>query len=194
MYRPNYPSHIMILEQPSSRLRRMAVAVLAVALAMVMLMPVFAFAAASAPETVAQSVSEATKVTWAWGEAAQSVAGFVMSLLVLVGGYLFRKLPENIVGLIGNARVELLLTNAENWGINAVKDATKDKSMTVDVGNAVLAQALSYALNNGSSWLLNWAGGPDGLAQKLWARLNLDPKATSDAVPGIIAAAVAKAA
>jgi hypothetical protein len=153
-----------------------------------------AHAATGAPETVAQSVSENTKVTWAWGEAAQSVAAGILYLFSMVAMWLFRKLPENIVGIIGNARVELLLANAKNWGLNAVKGATDGKTMSVDVGNQVLAEALTYALSNGSGWLLNWGGGPEGIAKKLWARLNLDPAADAAAVPVITASAVAKAA
>lgn len=149
-----------------------------------------AFAAAGAPETVAQSVSESTKVTWAWGEAAQSVASAALTLLSMVAMYFFRRLPENIVAIIGNARVELLLQNAKGWGQNAVKGATDGKTMSVDVGNAVLAEALQYALNNGSAWLLNWAGGPDGIAKKIWARLNLEPEASADKVPEIVATVV----
>lgn len=155
-----------------------------------------AMAAAGAPETVAQSISENTKVTWAWGEAAQSVASALLTVMSMVAMYFFRRLPENIVAIIGNARVETLLQNAKGYGLNAVKDATDGKTLSVDVGNKVLAEALQYALTNGSSWLLNWGGGPEGIARKLWARLNLEPAASADAVPKITAEAVeaAKAA
>ncbi len=155
----------------------------------------FAFAAAgSAPETVAQSVSENTKITWAWGEAASSVAEAAFYTLGMVVMYFFRRLPQNIIAVFGNARVELLLENARNWGINAVKDATKDKTMSVNVGNAVLAQALQYGLSNANPWLLNWAGGPEGLAKKIWSRLPLDSAADAASVPVITAQAVSVAA
>lgn len=183
--------------------RFLSAAVVAVCLAVAyvvafdpMVLQTVAMAAAGAPETVAQSVSENTKVTWAWGEAAQSVASALFTVMSMVAMYFFRRLPENIVAIIGNARVETLLQNAKGYGMNAVKDATDGKSMSVDVGNKVLAEALQYALTNGSSWLLNWGGGADGIAQKIWARLNLEPAASADAVPKITAAAVeaAKAA
>lgn len=165
--------------------RRVALAVLLTAF-VILAFPVLALAAASAPETVAQSVSENTKVVWAWGETASALASAALSLIVLVIGWLVRKLPENILAIIGNARVELLLNNAKNYGINAVKDATKDKTLSVDVGNQVLREALQYAVDNASGWLLAFSGGPENLAKKIWARLNLDPNASADAIPRVV--------
>lgn len=183
----------MFLLRQETVQRMLAFAMIALAL-MVVMLPELALAAASAPETVAQSVSENTKVTWAWGEAASTIASALLTLISSVAMYYFRKLPENIVALIGNARVETLLQNAKAYAINAVKDASGDKALSVDVGNKVLAEALQYALDNGSSWLLNWGGGADGIAKKIWARLNLEPEASSAAVPDIVAVAVAQKA
>lgn len=64
----------------------------------------------------------------------------------------------------------------------------KDKTLDVDVGNKVLAQALQYAVDNAPGWLQTWAGGPEGLAKKIWARLNLGDGADDSAIPGIVAA------
>jgi len=62
--------------------------------------------------------------------------------------------------------------------------ASKDKSLTVDVGNKVLAQALQYVIDHAPDWLTDWMGGPEQIAQKIVARLNLRP----DAVPRISSA------
>jgi hypothetical protein len=181
----------MIMDRPVSPLRRLAVLALGLAIALMVLMPVFAFAAASAPETVAQSVSEPTKITWAWGEAAQAVASAILSVLSMVALYFFRKLPENIIAMIGNARGELIISNAQNWANNAVKDATTGKTLTVDVGNKVLAEMLSYILNNGTPWLIGWLGGPLGIAQKIWSKLPLEANADASALPSVVAQVVA---
>jgi hypothetical protein len=53
-------------------------------------------------------------------------------------------------GIFDNARVELLLNNAVGYGLNAVQNAVKDKTLTVEVGNEVLAKALQYAVEKGS--------------------------------------------
>jgi hypothetical protein len=121
--------------------------------------PVIAFAAdGSAPETVAQSVSETTKVTWAWGATVSQAGQAIAWLLASVAMVMLRKLPANIVAIFGNARVELLLQNAIGYGLNAVQGAVKDKTLTVEVGNEVLAKALQYAVDNAPGWLQSWAG------------------------------------
>lgn len=93
-----------------------------------------------------------------------------------------RQLPGNIVAIFGNARVELLINNAIGYGLNAVKDAAKGKTLSVDVGNKVLAEAMQYAVENAPGWLLSWAGGPEGLAKKIFGRLDLDPAADASAI------------
>ena len=153
---------------------------------------VAAFAAdAAAPETVAQSVSEGTKVTWAWGATVSQAGQAIAWLLASVAMVLLRKLPANIVAIFGNARVELLINNGINYGLNAVAGAVKDKTLSVNVGNEVLAKALQYAVDNSSSWLQDWAGGPEGLAKKIWGRLNLGEGASDAALPAAVATATA---
>lgn len=152
-----------------------------------------AIAADAAPETVAQSVSETTKVTWAWGATVSQAGQAVAWLLASIAMFLLRKLPANIVAIFGNARVELLLTNAINYGVNAVAGAAKDKVLEVDVGNKVLAQALQYAIDNAPGWLQTWAGGPEGLAKKIWGRLNLGPGADDAAIDAAVAEVAPKA-
>lgn len=148
--------------------------------------PVLAMAADAAPETIAQSVSESTKVTWAWGATVSQAGQAIAWILASIAMVLLRQLPANIVAIFGNARVELLLNNAIGYGLNAVQGAVKDKTLSVDVGNEVLAKALQYAVDNAPAWLQSWAGGPEGLAKKIWARLNLGEGASDAALPAAV--------
>ncbi|WP_441280495.1 hypothetical protein [Tardiphaga sp. 862_B3_N1_1] len=167
-------------------MKRFVLAALAAAL-FVVAAPMLAFAAdGAAPETVARSVSETTKVTWAWGATVSQAGQAIAWLLASVAMVMLRKLPANIVAIFGNARVELLLNNAIGYGLNAVQGAVKDKALTVDVGNEVLAKALQYAVDNAPGWLQSWAGGPEGLAKKIWARLNLGEGASDAALPAAV--------
>jgi hypothetical protein len=121
----------------------------------------------------------------------QPVFAAVLAGLVAWG---FRQLPGNVAAILGNGRVELLLNNAINYGLNAVAGAAKGKTLDVNVGNKVLAEALQYAIDNAPKWLLTWAGGPEGLAKKIWGRLDLDPAAdASGTVAAVAATAAAKA-
>jgi len=145
-------------------------------------------AEAAAPETIAQSVSEGTKVTWAWGAMISEASGAIAWVLLSAAMVMLRKLPANLVAIFGNARVDLLINNGINYGLNAVSGAVKDKKLSVDVGNEVLAKALQYAVDNSSGWLQTWAGGPEGLAKKIWGKLNLGEGASDAALPAAVAA------
>lgn len=145
-----------------------------------------ALAADGAPETVAQATSETNKVVWAWGATLSELAGAVASALFGLALIALRKLPANIVAIFGNARAETLLKNAIDYGVNAVAGAVKDKKLEVDVGNKVLREALQYAVDNAPAWLLSWVGGPDQLAKKIWARLDLHENADASALPAIV--------
>lgn len=105
---------------------------------------------------------------------------------VIVGGllWLVRKLPGGVVDVIRTMRAEQLLTKAVSYGVNAVAGAAKDKTLTVNVGNAVVAQAAQYAIDNGPGWLVGWLGGEAAIRQKIIARLSLDEAAAVALVNG----------
>ena len=140
---------------------------------------------AIAQETVAQAAGETTKVTWAWGETiaayASAIRDAAFAALAAAIAWAGRKLPAQLFSILVTLRVEQFLKNAIEYGINAVAEASKDKKLSVDVGNEVLAKALQYIVDNAPGWLISWMGGQEGIAQKIWARLNLEPKA-DDAV------------
>jgi hypothetical protein len=147
-----------------------------------------AFAAdAAAPETVAQATSDTTKVTWAYGVTVAQWASAIGTLVFAGVMWLLRLLPAQIYSLLVAARADQILQKGIDYAINMAVGASKDKALTVDVGNKVLAQALQYVLDHAPDWLTAWMGGPDQIAQKIVARLNLAP----DAVPDVNAAVAA---
>lgn len=149
-----------------------------------------AFAAdAAAPETVAQATNETTKVTWAVGATVSQWADAFEAIAIAAVAFLLRKIPGQFGSILMTMHVDQVLNKAIDYAINMVKGATKDKTLDVDVGNAVLARALQYVLDHSPAWLQSWMGGPELIAQKIIARLNLAPDAVPDA-----AAATSKAA
>lgn len=131
------------------------------------------------------------------------ISAAIPYILALVGGLVtwgLRQLPASVVTLLnnlaavfGNGRVELLITNAIGVGLNSVANAEKGKTLDVATGVKVLDQALQYAVDNAPAWLLAWAGGPDGLAKKIWGRLDLEPAADASAISLVTTTANAKA-
>lgn len=176
-------------------MKRLFLATLAVACLAVLAVPGFdlllfhaaALAADGAtPETVAQATGETTKVTWAYGATVGQWASAIGSLVFAGVMLALRQLPAQIYAIIVSMRAEQLLQKAIDYGVNAVAGATKDKSLTVDVGNQVLAHAVQYVLDSAPAWLQSWLGGPDQIVKKIFARLNLDATASAPDTSSIV--------
>ena len=132
--------------------------------------------------TRAALAADGSTVSIPWGQWVSDWVPFIASGLAALVAWGLRQLPANIVAILGNGRVELLLNNAVNYGLNAVAGAAKGKTLDVNVGNQVLSEALNYAIANAPGWLTTWAGGPEGLAKKIWGRLDLVEQADASAV------------
>lgn len=109
-----------------------------------------------------------------YGDILSDVLAYVGTALFAVVMWAFRFLPAQIYSLLMTMRADQLLAKAISFGINATKDATKDKVLTIDVSNAVLREALGYALLHGGPLVKKFMGDPADIAEKLYARLNVD--------------------
>lgn len=109
-----------------------------------------------------------------YGDILSDVLAYVGTALFAVVMWAFRFLPAQIYSLLMTMRADQLLAKAISFGINATKDATKDKVLTIDVSNAVLREALGYALLHGGGLVKKFMGEPEEIAEKLYARLNVD--------------------
>lgn len=101
----------------------------------------------------------------------QTAAGVIVATLV---AWAFRALPQSVVSILRTLQIEQVLKRAADYGINITRGAVQGKSLTVDVGNKVVAEALQYAIDNAPRWLIAWAGGPDAIRDKLIARIPMD--------------------
>ena len=159
-----------------------------VLLLLAVLAPAIGFAAdGTTPETVAQATGEGTKITWAYGAVIQQWSTAIGTLILAGVTWALRLLPAQIYGILVSLRADQLLGKAIDYAINMVKGASKDKELSIDVHNEVLAKALQYVLDNAPGWLQSWMGGPEQIANKIIARLNI----ATDALPLDVQAAVA---
>lgn len=159
-----------------------------VLLLLAVLAPAIGFAAdGTTPETVAQATGEGTKITWAYGAVIQQWSTAIGTLILAGVTWALRLLPAQIYGILVSLRADQLLGKAIDYAINMVKGASKDKELSIDVHNEVLAKALQYVLDNAPGWLQSWMGGPEQIANKIIARLNI----ATDAPPPDVIAAVA---
>ncbi|OXE37540.1 MAG: hypothetical protein CGW95_01090 [Phenylobacterium zucineum] len=139
-------------------------------LAALVLMPVAAFAA----DGTAINIPVGSWIS----DASGILSAVLVPVLLALVARLLAVLPKPIADFVKTLQVEQLLTRAVSYGINAVKDAEHDKVLSVNVGNAVVAEAANYAIQNGPKWIVDWLGGPDGIKQRILARVKLEPAAS----------------
>lgn len=148
------------------------VALAAAALSLVIL-PAIAFAAESA----------GTSVTIPWGDwiyfLISNFGEVVLALVGLAAARLLAILPKPISDFLKTLQVEQLLDRAIEYGISATSGAVKGRELSINVGSAVLAEALGYVLSRGPGALIRWMGGEDAIREMILARLDLEE--TSDA-------------
>ncbi len=132
-----------------------------------------------------------TEVAVPWGQMIADHTDLIATTLFGIVLYMVRLLPRELVGLLTTRRVEQLLAQAIAYGCNAVAGATRDRVLTVDLGSAVVAEALRYAIAHGPAWLIRWMGGPGAIAEKIWSRLNLDKDASLPDLKSIAAGVAA---
>jgi hypothetical protein len=124
------------------------------------------------------------------GDWLSSVVPTIEALLTTVIGLAItwglRFVPAAIRAFITQQQInqaEQLLANAIGYGINTVVGAEKGRNLEINVGNAVAAQAVQYAIDHGPSWLVGWMGGTEAIQQKIIARLPLVSGAPVQIVP-----------
>lgn len=76
-------------------------------------------------------------------------------------------------------RVEQLGNAVTQYAINAVGEATKDGKLSIPVGSAVIAKAIQRGIDAAPEAAMKAAGRPQGLAEIVFRKLNLEDGATA---------------
>lgn len=134
-----------------------------------------AFAQTAQVVVPANEVANSTKVTIEWGAMVSAVLSNIGYAVFVVLMWLIRKLPSQVVAILQTIRIDQILEKAIQFGINSVQGAVQGRGVTIDTGNAVFAQALAYAMKHAGSFLESAGNDPRMIAEKIWARLNVDP-------------------
>lgn len=87
---------------------------------------------------------------------------------------------RGIANSILTRQAEQLLQKALEFGINSTAGAERNATLKVDVANSVLRKAANYAIANGWPKLIDFLDGPDGILQKLFARLDIPVEVTAE--------------
>ena len=157
---------------------RFAAAVLACALAFMFtsLPSLRAFAADVVPIG-----DKAVIVPWGdWIVAALNMfVPILVSLLAGVTTWAIHAYVPIFGAFVSQSLVERIVQNATDFATNAIDGAARGEQLTIPVGSAVIAKAAQRAVDQVPTWLLKLAGGPAGVAEKVFRTLHLEPGSTA---------------
>lgn len=130
-------------------------------------------ALADTAATVAQPATDTAVVTVPLGtwiaSYASAIVEVVTSVVMLLVAYALRSLPAGIATVLKGLITQQLVERAISFGMNTVAGAAKDKVLSFDVSNAVLANALNYLVTHFPGWLVSWMGGADAIRDHIIA-------------------------
>lgn len=167
---------------PSMRLRDRCAAIAAAAL-VVILSPWPALAA-----EVATVGDKAVIVPWGdWLVAlAVSLREPILTILIpIIAGYVIqaiRKVYPWATLFLSQKRVEMMLEAAVGFGLNAVQGAAKGKTLSANVAVPVIAKGTQYVIDTAPAAVIKAAGGADGIAARIFRKLDLDDGASEQSV------------
>lgn len=127
-----------------------------------------AFVALSAGPAFAQAASD-TNVSLPWGDAAAEAVTIAGSAAwLLIAGVLTRFAGPVMVGFRITG-LDQLLEKTLKGVFEKYADELRGKALTVDLKNAMVAEAARLAIEQGSKSLIKWAGA-ETIQQKILAR------------------------
>ncbi|WP_437870843.1 hypothetical protein ACSD7O_14005 [Methylorubrum extorquens] len=106
-------------------------------------------------------------------------------LLPIIAAYVIqaiRKVYPWAALFLSQRRVEMMLEAAVGFGLNAVNGAAKGKTLSVNVAVPVIAKGTQYVIDTAPAAVIKAAGGADGIAARIFRKLDLDDNASEAAV------------
>lgn len=157
----------------------------AVSIGLLVVFAIFSVPAAALAQvatTVAQPANDTAIVTVPYGSWIGSLAAsfqeIVVSLVMVVITFALRNVPAAIGNILKGILTQQVVEKGVAFGFNTVAGATKGATLSFDVGNAVLANALNYVVTHVPAWLLTWVGGTNAIRDHIIALLPMDANAS----------------
>ena len=157
----------------------------------VLLLAALALACVASPAFAAELGTIGDKaVILPWGDwvvaLAVSLREPILTILIpLVGGYIIQAIRKNYpmaALLLTQKRVEMMLEAGVGFGLNAVNGAAKGKTLSVNVAVPVIAKGTQYVIDTAPPAVIKAAGGADGIAARIFRKLDLDDHASEATV------------
>ncbi len=121
-----------------------------------------------------------------WGDwlvaLAVSLREPILTILIpIIAGYVIqaiRKVYPWATLFLSQRRVEMMLEAAVGFGLNAVQGAAKGKTLSANVAVPVIAKGTQYVIDTAPPAVIKAAGGADGIAARMFRKLDLDDHAS----------------
>lgn len=117
----------------------------------------------------------------------QTLTSILVPLLVTAVTGLVSTLAWPLRLILTNAMIDRCVRLAVDYAVNAVAGAVKGKALTVPVGSRVISVAVQRAIDSTPAWVMKAAGGPTGIAERVFRALHLEDNAnvTNTLVPAL---------
>ncbi|MBP1180445.1 hypothetical protein [Methylobacterium sp. PvR107] len=143
------------------------------------------FAALLSPAHAAGAVS-ARGVSLPWGDwltgLLQPVSAFLVPLAAAAVTAGIARVAPWAASVLTRDRVEAAIRAGAEFGQNAVAGAARGRTVSVDLGSAVVAAGARHVLATAPARVVRSAGGAEGVAARIFRALPLDPQASAASV------------
>ena len=157
----------------------------------VLLLAALALACFVSPALAAEIATVGDKAVIApWGDwlvaLAVSLREPILTILIpIIAGYVIQAIREVYPWatlFLSQRRVVMMLEEVVGFGLNAVQGAAKGKTLSANVAVPVIAKGTQYVIDTAPPAVIKAAGGPDGIAARMFRKLNLDDHASEQNV------------
>mgnify|MGYP006950201168 CR=1 FL=1 len=143
------------------------------------------FAALLSPAHAA-AAPPAAGVSLPWGDwltgLLQPVSAFLVPLAAAAVTAGIARVAPWAASVLTRDRVEAAIRAGAEFGQNAVAGAAKGRTVSVDLGSAVVAAGARHVLATAPAHVVRSAGGTEGVAARIFRALPLDPQASAATV------------
>lgn len=147
-------------------------------LLIVVLAPALAFAAEGAAPPSALAIPWGTWVL----ELAHIASAVLVPIAVTYAGILVRRYSPFLAQFLTNALIDRMVNLAVDFALQAIEGAAKGKTVSVKVAPAVVALGAQRAVDSTLPWIVAKAGGPSGIAERVFRHLDLEDAANANNV------------
>lgn len=148
-----------------------------------------ALACVAAPAMAAVQGTAETAFSLPWGDIVIQVCSLVFNVaeaiaVPVIFAYLTYRWPVLKV-ILTEPLIRAQVDAGRKAGMNSVAGAVQGREIKIDAGSKVIAEGAKYLIHKADVNLLarkciEWAGGPQEIARRIWAGLHLDAEATKD--------------